>query len=181
MKRISLATVWLGGCSGCHMAFLDLDEWLFELARQVDIVFSPLMDRKAYPPAVDVALVEGAVANHDHLEMIRTVRRNTTTVIALGDCAISGNVTALRNPLGSPIPILQQVYHDRADLNGQLPRSPGIVPILLDQVQPLHQVIAVDLWLPGCPPPAPRIRAFLEQLLSGARPSLEGPEMLRFG
>ena len=32
MDRVRLATVWLGGCSGCHMSFLDLDEWLIELA-----------------------------------------------------------------------------------------------------------------------------------------------------
>jgi NAD-reducing hydrogenase small subunit len=181
MSRLTLATVWLGGCSGCHMALLDLDEWLFELLQQVEVVFSPLMDAKAYPAAVDVALIEGAVANHDHLALIQTVRRNTGIVISLGDCAVTGNVTALRNPLGSPIPILQQVYHDRADLHGQLPKAPGIVPALLDQVQAVHQVIPVDLYLPGCPPPAPRIRAFLEQLLAGKPPHLEGPEMLRFG
>ena len=32
MDRLRLATVWLGGCSGCHMSFLDLDEWLIDLA-----------------------------------------------------------------------------------------------------------------------------------------------------
>ena len=59
---LRLATVWLAGCSGCHMAFLDLDEWLLELARSVEIVYSPLAcDRKIYPDRVDVCLVEGAV------------------------------------------------------------------------------------------------------------------------
>src|SRR5262249_36981633 len=49
MERLKLATVWLGGCSGCHMSFLDLDEFLIDLAEKVDFVFTPLMDTKAYP------------------------------------------------------------------------------------------------------------------------------------
>ncbi|MFM7904295.1 MAG: oxidoreductase, partial [Microcystis aeruginosa] len=42
MSKIRFATVWLAGCSGCHMSFLDLDEWLLELAEKVDVVYSPV-------------------------------------------------------------------------------------------------------------------------------------------
>ena len=74
MELLRLATVWLGGCSGCHMSFLDLDEWLIDLAAMADIVFTPFMDTKDYPEGVDVCLVEGAVANEDNLEMINEPR-----------------------------------------------------------------------------------------------------------
>src|SRR5262249_31905546 len=70
MAPAKLATVWLGGCSGCHMSFLDLDEWLIELAGRADLVYSPIADVKQYPEGVDVVLVEGAVANEENLEMI---------------------------------------------------------------------------------------------------------------
>jgi NAD-reducing hydrogenase small subunit len=181
MERLRLATVWLGGCSGCHMSFLDLDEWLIELAALADVVFTPIADVKTYPENVDVALVEGAVANEEHLHTIRLVRARTKLLISFGDCAVTGNVTALRNPLGSAESILQRVYVEGADLRGQLPIEPGIVPKLLDQVLPLHAVIKVDVYLPGCPPPAPRIRALLEQLLAGEPPRLDGREMIKFG
>lgn len=181
MDRVRLATLWFGGCSGCHMSFLDLDEWLIDLAERVDVVYSPLADVKEYPEQVDVALVEGAIANDDHLHLIRQVRRNTRTLIAFGDCAITGNVTALRNPLGHPDAILRQVYVTRADLQGQMPEEPGIVPILLDQVLPVHAVVPVELYLPGCPPSAARIRAAIEKVLTGAAPPLAGREMLKFG
>ena len=180
MERLRLATVWLGGCSGCHMSFLDLDEFLFDLAERVDLVYSPVIDVKTYPEAVDVVLVEGAVANEDHLEMIHKVRRNTRVLVSFGDCAVTGNVTALRNSLGSAEPVLRRSYLEQVDIQAQIPRETGIVPVLLDRVFPLHAVVKVDHYLPGCPPPAPRIRTILEQLLSGAPVHLEGRN-IKFG
>ena len=179
MAKIKLATVWLGGCSGCHMSLLDLDEWLFELASRVELVYSPLADIKTYPQGVDVALVEGAIANQSHLEMIRQVRDRTQLLISFGDCAVTGNVTALRNgPSDSVASVLKRAYLD-ADIRPQLPHH-ELVPPLLDRVMPLHQVIPVDCYLPGCPPNADRIRAVLAPLLRGECPSLAG-EQIRFG
>ena len=180
MDRLRIATVWLGGCSGCHMSFLDLDEWLVDLAGAVDIVFSPVMDIKEYPPNVDVVLVEGAIANEDHVEMMHRVRANTKTIVAFGDCAVTGNVTAMRNPLGDPVNVLQRAYKDAADVAPQIPREPGIVPVLTPRVTPVHELVRVDLYLPGCPPPAARIRSVLEQIVAGKGVKLSGTE-IKFG
>lgn len=180
MGRMRLATVWLGGCSGCHMSFLDLDEFLIELEGKAEIVYSPFVDQKVYPNDVDVVLVEGAVANEDHLAMIREVREKTRMLISFGDCAVTGNVTALRNPLGGAEAVLEPVYRDRGDENAGVPRAPGLLPVLVDRVTPVHAVVAVDFYLPGCPPPAGRIRRVLEQVLAGEAPRLEGRE-IKFG
>jgi NAD-reducing hydrogenase small subunit len=180
--RPRLATVWLAGCSGCHMSLLDLDEWLFELAALADVVYSPVAsDTKVFPEGVDVCLVEGAVANADNLALARQLRARSRLVVSFGDCAISGNVPALRNLAGGAAAALERGYRQLADGSGQLPSAPGIVPELLPRVLPLHEVIAVDLFLPGCPPSAARIRAALEPLLRGDWPRLEGPDQLRFG
>jgi NAD-reducing hydrogenase small subunit len=180
MERVRLATVWLGGCSGCHMSFLDLDEWLVELAERTDLVYSPLMDAKEYPENVDVVLVEGAVANEDNLEMIQCVRARTKVLISFGDCAVTGNVTALRNPLGTALEVLRPVYVENGDLNARIPDDRVVVPVLLDRVTPVHSVVEVDYYLPGCPPPADRIRAVVESLLNGVAPQLS-KEQRRFG
>ncbi|MCT0198341.1 oxidoreductase [Synechococcus sp. CS-1325] len=180
--KLRLATVWLTGCSGCHMSFLDLDEWLIELADQVDVVFSPIAsDVKTYPEHVDVALVEGGVGTSDNLALIRQVRQRTRLLVAFGDCAITANVPGMRNRLQGPEPVLRRAYLELADGSAQLPLAPGIVPELLEGVIPVHELVPVDLFLPGCPPPAARIRAVLEALLRGEAPLMEGAEMIRFG
>ena len=181
-NKIKFATVWLAGCSGCHMSFLDLDEWLFELANHVEVVYSPVgSDIKEYPENVDVCLVEGGIANQDNLEIILEVRKKTKTLISFGDCAVTANVPAMRNMLGGTKPVLERSYLELADENKQLPNEPGIVPELLDKVRPVHEVVPVDIFMPGCPPSADRIKATLEPLLKGENPKMQGREMIKFG
>ena len=177
-----LATVWLTGCSGCHMSFLDLDEWLFELADLADIVYSPVAsDCKTYPTDVDICLVEGGVGTSDNLRLIRQVRQRTRVLIAFGDCAITANVPGMRNNLAGIDAVLATAYGATAQVFSQLPEGSEPVPKLLDQVLPVHELVPVDLYLPGCPPSASRIRAALEPLLHDLWPELSGPDLIRFG
>jgi NAD-reducing hydrogenase small subunit len=178
--KLRLATVWLAGCSGCHMSFLDLDEGLLDLAEHVELVFSPIADVKAFPDGVDLTLVEGAVANEDNLELALRLRAASRVVVSFGDCAVTGNVTALRNSLGDPAPMLQRVYRDASDGAGAVPTPDGVLPALLPEVRALHEVIPVDHYLPGCPPQPGRIRALLEALLQDRTPRT-GSYGIRFG
>jgi len=164
------------------MSFLDLDEFLIELAGKIDLVFSPVIDVKEYPENVDVCLVEGAVCNEENLEMIRKVRARTKVLVSFGDCAVTANVPAMRDQLGlgNGESVLQRAYVEGAQTNPGVPKEPGIVPALLERVMPVHEAVVVDFFLPGCPPPADRIKALLTQVLEGKEPLLEGPQ-LKFG
>jgi NAD-reducing hydrogenase small subunit len=182
MDRIRLATVWLGGCSGCHMSFLDLDEFLIELATKIDLVYSPVIDVKEYPGNVDLCLVEGAVCNQDNLEIIRKIRSRTKALVAFGDCAVTANVPAIRNQLGlhNDESVLQRAYVEGAQVMAGLPMESGIVPALLERVMPVHEVVYVDYFVPGCPPSVDRIKAVLAQVLNGVEPKLQEAQ-LKFG
>lgn len=181
--KIRFATIWLAGCSGCHMSFLDLDEFLIELVNHVDVVFSPVgSDIKKYPENVDVCLIEGAVANEENWELLETVRANTKMLIAFGDCAVTTNVTGIRNQKGDAQVILQRGYGELSEEH-QFPQqvSGGILPPLLPKVLPIDKVVNIDLYLPGCPPDANRIKAAIAPLLEGKLPEMKGRDMIKFG
>jgi NAD-reducing hydrogenase small subunit len=167
------ATAWLGGCSGCHMSFLDLDERLIDIAGLVDICYSPIIDVKEFPEDIDIALVEGAVANEDHLHEIRRIRQRSKTLVAFGDCAVTGNVTAMRN-FFSVDDVLNRAYRENSAVVAGMPTGDGIVPKLLDRVLRIQDVVPVDHFLPGCPPPADVIHSFLVNLLEGRAPLAAG-------
>ena len=152
----------------------EAGEYFLDLAEKADLVFSPILDVKEFPEGVDVALVEGAVANEDHLHHARLIRARSRILVSFGDCAVSGNVTAMRNPLGSAAAVLDRVYRDGALLRPALPQEPGIVPPLLDRVRPLHEVVPVDFFLPGCPPSADLIVHVLGEFCEGRTPDLAG-------
>src|SRR5512133_2726421 len=127
-SKLRLATVWLDGCSGCHMSFLDMDERLLELAQQADLVYSPLVDVKEYPEGVDVCLVEGAVSSDEDLAKIKVIRGRTRILVSFGDCAVTSNVPGMRNPIG-PLPLLARAYLEHATDHPRLPSQ--VVPQLL--------------------------------------------------
>jgi len=176
MTKARVATMWLDGCSGCHMSMLDVDEAIIAIAGKIDMVYGPLVDAQEFPENVDVAIVEGAVSNQHDLDMIRKARARSRILVALGDCAVTSNVPAMRNAY-SVRTILERVYVEGADEQKGAPKSG--VPVLLKHAIPLHEAVKVDLHVPGCPPSAPSILYVLNELLDGRIPDLKSK--VRFG
>jgi NAD-reducing hydrogenase small subunit len=157
------------------MSLIDMDERILDIFERADLVYSPLVDFKEYPEDVDVCLVEGAVSSEEDLHKIRMVRERTKTLISFGDCAVTSNVPGMRNPIGVA-PLLDRAYIENVTLNPQLPSS--IVPRLVPTSTPVHRVVKVDVFLPGCPPSADLIYTMLDDLLAGRVPDVAGS---RFG
>jgi NAD-reducing hydrogenase small subunit len=176
MKKIRLATVWLDGCAGCHMSLLDMDEAILVVSKKVDMVYGPLVDAQEFPKGVDVTLIEGAVSSQHDLEKVRTVRQRSKLVVALGDCAVTGNVPAMRNPHPAR-KMLERIYVEGAQESKVVPVDG--VPALLRMAVPVHEVVKVDLEVPGCPPSAKSILFVLGELVEGRMPELSSK--VKFG
>jgi NAD-reducing hydrogenase small subunit len=177
-QKIRLATIWLDGCSGCHMSILDMDERLVEIAQYVDVVYSPYVDTKEFPANVDLTIVEGALSTDHDLKIIKKIRENSKLILALGDCAITGNISAMKNHFGTDA-VLKKGYLDLADINESGKYPSKIVPKLLDSVIPLHEAVKVDYFLPGCPTPADAIYEVLKALIEGVEINIH--QHSRFG
>jgi NAD-reducing hydrogenase small subunit len=176
MDKPKIGTCWLDGCSGCHMSLLDADEAIIGVLMKADIVFGPLVDAQEWPVGVDVAVIEGAVSSQDDLKLARTARARSKVVVALGDCAVTGNVPSMRNGIPTR-KLLERVFVEGSTEGRGVPTDG--VPALLKQASPLQEAIKVDVHVPGCPPKPGAILQVLTDLLEGREPGLGGK--LRFG
>jgi NAD-reducing hydrogenase small subunit len=169
MTKKKIATVWLDGCSGCHMSFLDMDERLLTIAGAADLVYSPLVDAKVFPEDVDVTLVEGAVSSEEDLHKITLIRERTKILVSLGDCAVTANVPGMRNPFGTRA-VYDRAYRENVTFDPGIPTQ--VVPALLPTSRPVHEFVNVDVFVPGCPPSADTIYYVVSELLEGRMPDL---------
>lgn len=177
MSKVKVATVWLEGCSGCHMSFLDIDEAIVDLAGLLEFTRCPITDIKEFTP-VDIGIVEGAIGNTEEEETLRSLRANCKILVALGDCACFGAVNAMRNPFDKR-DVLKRAYIDsESTVKGKIPTSPEL-PVLLDQVKPANQMVKVDCYIPGCPPDPGTIKYAVKELLADRIPILPA-NMIRF-
>jgi NAD-reducing hydrogenase small subunit len=158
------------------MSFLDIDERIIDLAQHIEVVYSPVVDPKKLPDEVDLGIIEGAVANEDDLAKAKKMRKACKFLIALGDCAVTGNVPSMRNPYALD-DLFSRAFHENAQAQPQSPDAG--VPALLTRARPVHELVKVDLFVPGCPPPADAIYFVLGELLAGRTPDTS--KVTRFG
>lgn len=168
--KLRVATTSLAGCFGCHMSLLDIDERLFDLLEKIEFDRTPLNDIK-HCGNCDIGIIEGGVCNAENVEVLREFRKRCKILIAMGACAVTGGLPAQRNHLDLGSCLLEVYATEPSLVNGQIPNDPEL-PLPLDLVHPLHEVVKIDYFLPGCPPSADAIWKFLTDLIAGRTPRL---------
>ena len=175
MAKVTVASVWLDACAGCHMSFLDLDEKLIDLLDSIELKATPITDFKKITP-VDVGIIEGSISNEHDEKVARELRENCKILMVWGDCAVFGGIMSMRN-LFETEEVLARYYHTEGSICDKIPSSEELPPLI--KVKPVNQVVKVDCYVPGCPPSPEAIFYALSELLQGRIPVLSS-EMMRF-
>ena len=166
MSKPIIATASLAGCFGCHMSVLDIDAKILQLIELVEFNKSPIDDIKTFTKPCDVGLIEGGCCNSENVEVLRSFRKNCKALVAVGECAIMGGLPAMRN--GIPIKeCLEEAYLRCPTVDDKIIPNDEELPIILDKVYPLHEIVKIDYFLPGCPPSADLIWEALTALVGG--------------
>jgi NAD-reducing hydrogenase small subunit len=166
--KIQVAMIALCGCWGCTLSFLDIDEKLLALLDKVTITRSSLTDVKRLPHRCAIGFVEGGVANDENIETLEHFRENCDLLISVGACAVWGGVPAMRNVVP-----LEECFRE-AYINSPI-IVPGAkktipfhedIPKITTKVYPLHEVVKIDYFIPGCPPDGDAILKVLDDLVN---------------
>ncbi|UCH34006.1 MAG: oxidoreductase [Armatimonadota bacterium] len=186
MDKLKFAIYWAAACGGCDVAILDINEKILDVAENVDIVLWPLAldfkykDVAALPEkSVDVCLFNGAVRNSEQEEIAKLLRAKSKVLVAFGACACFGGIPSLGN-VSNREKIFRKVYHDTLSTvntdtvvprtTHEVPEGELTLPEFYDVVRSLAQVIPVEYFIPGCPPPVDLILTAVTAILKGELP-----------
>jgi len=184
--KLKLALYWAASCGGCDIAILELREKILDLAAAADILFWPVaMDFKYKDveamddDSIDVCLFNGAIRTAENEHLAHLLRRKSKVLVAFGSCAHEGCIPGLAN-LFDRQSIFERVYKETPSTDnpeGRLPQTSTrmpegevTIPAFYDTVKTLDQTVAVDYYVPGCPPQAHQIWAVVEAIVSGRLP-----------
>ncbi len=177
MSKPKLSSDWMGGCAGCHMSLLDIDERILKIAELVDFRATPITDLKEPDESgVDVGVLEGCVMNSANEEVAKKMRKRCKILVALGDCAVFGGVPAMRNFFQME-EVLRRGYieTESTDESGKIPNDPELCH--QTTVRSVAEVVPVDVFVPGCPPDPDAIFYILNELANGRMPKLKNDQL----
>ena len=187
MSKPKVAFYWCASCGGCEEAVVDLAETILDVVAAVDIVFWPVAldfkrsDVEALADGeVAVSFINGAIRTSEQEEMVSMLRRKSGLVVAFGSCAHLGGIPGLANLSNRP-QIMQEVYVNGPAVDNpdgvmpqtetEAPEGTLTLPDLWNTVKTLDQVLDVDYYLPGCPPPVPLIANAVMAVVKGELPA----------
>ena len=186
MAKLKLGLYWAASCGGCDVAVLDVNEKILDVAEMADIVFWPIAldfkyhHVKAMPDKdIDICLFNGAVRSSEQESIAKLLRAKSKTMVAFGSCACFGGIPALAN-FATRADIMERAYieapsNDNPDkvlpqIKTQVAEGELELPELYDTVLTLAQVVDVEYFVPGCPPPVPLILKVVEAIATNNLP-----------
>lgn len=144
-------------CAGCQLEILDLEDELLDILGKINLVQFRMGSSAKHSGPYDICFVEGSVTNEEELTLLKELREKSKILIALGACATTGGVNALRN--GRNVEEFKQVVYGDASHLRTLP-----------EIRPLKEYVPIDYELQGCPISGEEFIELLTALLMGGTP-----------
>lgn len=179
--KLKMGLYWAASCGGCEITVLDMDEKLLEVSKHLDIIFWPVAMDTKYKDVedmpdkyFDIVFFNGGIRNEENEHMAKLLRRVSKTLVAFGSCAIHGCVIGLGN-IYSGDDLLKRAYLE-AESNSKDSVIPAVkynsltIPAVLNHLKTLDDVVEVDYYIPGCPPPPELIYEFVQKFIYGQLP-----------
>ncbi len=174
MPKPKIALYWCSSCGGCEESVVDLAEDLLKVVEAVDIVFWPVAMDFKYKDVealkdgeIAASLINGAIRMDEQEHIAKLLRRKSKLIIAHGSCAHLGGVVGLAN-FYKREDVLNRAYKEAPSINNPKGIVPQVktkesgkqleLPDFHDTVKALDQVVEVDYYIPGCPPPPDLIK-----------------------
>jgi F420-non-reducing hydrogenase small subunit len=184
--KIKLALYWGGTCGGCDVAVLDIDENILDVAALADVVFWPIaMDFKVKDVEameeneITCSIYNGVIRNTENLHIAKLLREKSLLMVAFGSCACFGGIPALGN-FHNRAEIFERAYVEAPSNDNPDRTFPQTIvkvngyelelPEFYDTVSTLAQVVDVQYFVPGCPPPVKLILKLVEALKTNSLP-----------
>lgn len=159
-KRKPTLAVWkFASCDGCQLTILDCEDELLSIAAEIDIANFPEASSAIVKGPYDISIVEGSITTPEEAERIHRVRRNSRFLIAVGACASSGGLQALRN------------FKDVNEFISFVYATPAYIETL-NKSTPVRDHIRVDFELQGCPPNKYQLMEVLSAFINGRKPAV---------
>ena len=187
MEKPKIAMYWCSSCGGCEEATVDIAEKILDLANLVDIVFWPVAldfkeeDVEKLPDgSITASLINGGVRLTENEHMVKLLRQKSKIVVAYGACSAWGGVPGLLNLYAEEelfsrvydeVPTVQNPEKVRPQRSTKIDDVELKLPEVLPRLLPIDRVVAVDYYVPGCPPTAEVTWKAVETLLSGNLPA----------
>jgi len=193
-EKLQLAFYWAASCGGCEIAVLDMDEKILDVVSIADILFWPVAMDFKYKDVeamddnqIDVCFFNGAVRTSENEHLAKLLRKKSKVLVAFGSCAHEGCIPGLAN-LANREEVFNVAYLDNPSTENPekvvpktsttVPEGTLTLPEFYDTVKTLDQVVDVDYYLPGCPPPVKLILQAVEAIAQNKLPpkgSVIGP------
>jgi len=161
LKKKPRLSVWkFASCDGCQLSLLDCEDELLAVTGELDLAYFPEASRAMAKGPYDLTLVEGSITTHHDAALIQKVRRASKYLVAIGTCACSGGIQALRN------------FKDVNDFVRAVYAHPEYIQAL-EQSTPLSAHVKVDYQLNGCPLNKRQLLELISAYLTGRTPLVQ--------